>query len=160
MAVVLAAVCALAAAGMVQVFGTQVVQGTVREISVPATALGLVMLVVFGAATVRLVQHGWSRPPLVAGLVLGGLALFGLWAYGPAFALPVSAETDQQASFLTPRFMAAALAGFGLVVMLRTGSASSWLAIRRYQTRRNGGRGSGPGRGSEGGWPAEQAGGG
>lgn len=146
-AVVLAAVCAVAAAGMVQVFGTQLIRGTVQEVSVIATAIGLVLLAVFAAATVRLVRHGWSRPPRVAGLVLGGLALLGLWAYGPAFALPVSAETDQVARFLAPRFAATAAAGFGLTVMLRTGSASSWLAIQRYRTGRTGGSGAPPGAG-------------
>jgi hypothetical protein len=47
------------------------------------------------------------------------------------------------AGFVAPRLAAAGLAGFGLVLVLRTGSASSWLARRRWQAR-----GGSEGRGS------------
>ncbi|MGH3678783.1 MAG: hypothetical protein ACRDT2_00395 [Natronosporangium sp.] len=143
----LCALCALAAAWMVVTFGPMTVQigqnplGRVPWLNVLLAALtaatGAVLLVVFALSTVLLFRRGWFRPPVMAGLVLGILAGLGLCAAAaPATMMLTGEEPDLQwrtAAFVTPRLMAAAVLGFGLVLTLRTGSASGWLAKRRYQ---------------------------
>jgi hypothetical protein len=135
LAAVLAGAGALAAAGMVQVWGVMSLDGTHLEVALPLTATGVVLLVVLGSSVVRLRRDGWFRPPLYAGTALGVLALLAALSIGPGLLSGMSPETRQDAGFLTPRFAASAVAGFGLVLVLRTGSASTWLAKQRFQVR-------------------------
>lgn len=119
---------------------------------------GAVLFGMFGAAPLMLFQRGWCRVLVRGGLVLASLALLGLFIFaGPAPQLRSTGETDPQmvaARSTTGWLLVTAVLGLGLAGLLRTGSASSWLASRRYQTRRLA-RGSG----SERGGSAEQAGG-
>ena len=135
LAAVLAGAGALAAAGMVQVWGAMTLDGTQREVALPLTATGVVLLAVLGSSVVRLSRDGWFRPPLYAGMALGALALLALLSTGPGLLSGMSPETRQDAGYLTPRLAASAVAGFGLVLVLRTGSASTWLAKQRYRVR-------------------------
>jgi hypothetical protein len=152
MAEVLCAACALVAAGMVATWGAMSV-GIARDwpalVPTDFGALLLAMagaglLVVFAPAVMMLRRRGWCRLPLVAALVLGGLALAGLCvAAEPVTELP-STATDRAvrdwraAAIVTPQLVVTSAMAFGLALLLRTDSASSWLAARRYRSRRSG----------------------
>lgn len=137
-AALFAAAGALAAAGMVQIWGAMVLDGVELAVAAPLTAVGLTLLLVLGGGTVQISRRGWCRQPKAAGLVLGSLALIGFLSYAPALAgdgyLP---ETQQTALHVSPRLAAATVVGFGLAALLRSRSASDWLAHRRLwlQTR-------------------------
>lgn len=149
-ATVLCAVCALVAGGMAVTWGAMTVRISqhppVHLLTWLATVLlaltGLVLLAVFAPSVVMLRRRGWFRLPIVAGLVLGGIALVGLCvAAEPVTELP-QRETDravrdwQATAVVVPQLVVTAAAAFGMVLLLRTGSASSWLATRRYRHRR------------------------
>lgn len=161
-AAVLCGVCALVAAGMVVTWGPMTVRiAQDGRILHPTGLLALLltlaaagMLAVFAPGVVMLRRRGWFRLPLVAALVLGSLALVGLClAAEPVTELQQTA-TDRAvrdwraAAIVVPQLMVTAAAAFGLALLLRTGSASSWLAARRYQWRQRH-DGSEPGAGTE-----------
>jgi Na+-driven multidrug efflux pump len=147
---VLCAACALVAAGMVVTWGWMVVRmlgDPPVHIPVLLTALllalaGAAMLAVFAPSVVLLRRRGRRRLPLVAGLVLGGLALVGLCVAAEPVTELQQTATDRtvrdwrMAAIVTPQLVVTAAVAFGLALLLRTDSASSWLAARRYQVRR------------------------
>lgn len=163
LAAVLCGACALVAAGMVAVWGPMTVRltrnppiGLSVGVAALLAAVGAVLCATFALGMVLLARRGWFRPLVSAGVVLGSMAVLGLCvAAGPDRLTDIRGAGFELEwgtfTAVTPWLVAAAVTGFGLVLVLRTGSASSWLAKRRYQVRRPG---------SERERPAEQAGGG
>lgn len=103
-------------------------------------ATAAVLCAIFAASTVLITRRGWCRAPGRAGWVLGGVAAFGICvAAEPVRVMQATAtESDEQAAAALPWMVVAALLGFGLALLLRTDSVSSWLAVRRHRTARRG----------------------
>jgi len=135
-AALLAAAGTLAAAGMVWIWGSMVLNGVELAVAAPLTAVGLTLLMILGGSTVQISRRGWCRQPKAAGLLLGSLALIGFLSYAPALAGDgYQPETYQTATHVSPRLAAATAVGFGLAALLRSRSASEWLARRRHHVQ-------------------------
>jgi hypothetical protein len=126
------ALCAVAALGMMVMWGRMALRQGGSENYLLALS-GAVLLVIFASATVMLHRRGWFRLPLAAAIYLGVLAAVAVYVLvGPrrvGGGLPDFAE---------PRIIATGIVSFGLAILLRTPSASTWLAKRRYQVSQRG----------------------
>lgn len=149
-ATVLAAVNAVAAAAMVTIWAPMIVS-LVREqpagfgssllIAVPLAVTGAVLAVVLAAAVVMLGRRGWLRLPLAAASILAVLALIGVFVAAVTSRVPaqptpeLSEDLAATAVAVLPWLVAVAVAALSLVALLRTSSAGTWLARRRYRHR-------------------------
>lgn len=146
-AAVLAGVNALASAGMVAIWAPMAVRLLGGGSAIPIGGLALTaaltlagagLFAAFAPSTVLLTRRGWYRQPVFAGCVLGGLALLGV-----CIAAEPSRLGDEElrrdwttAGAVLPWLVGTAVSAFGMVLLLRTGTVSNWLAARRYQHRR------------------------
>jgi hypothetical protein len=153
----LCALDALVAAGMVATWGPATLEllgGSTDNlasslVTVLLAASGTGLVAVFAPGVVLLGRRGWCRLPTLAGIVLAGLT-------GLGFCIGAESGTpggEAAAWYVLPELTTAALGSVGLVLLLRSRSASGWLAQRRYQVRQQAARAR-----SEGGWRAGEQG--
>lgn len=140
-----AATGALAGGGMVAIWGPM----TGRALAVSPvdlfalllagalTLTGTGLAAVLAASAFMIIWRGWHRLPAAAGWVLGGVAALGICvaAFPARITDPDLHREWATSAAVLPWLLAAAVAGCGVPLLLRTSAAGDWLATRRHQRR-------------------------